>query len=269
MNIITKEGESVMGVLSSFNLEGKTAIVTGAARGLGKAMATGLAEVGANIVIPDINYENARKTANEISELGVETLALKCDVTDKSEVQNMVEKTVDKFDNIDILINNAGLCKNIAAEEMSLEDWQEVIDINLTGVFLCSQVVGKEMIDNKGGSIINISSMSAEIINYPQPQCSYNASKAGVSQLTKSLAAEWAKYDIRVNAIAPGYMKTDLTAEILDKNPERKEHWIEPTPMKRMGKPKELKGLAVYLASEASSFMTGNIVKIDGGYTLY
>lgn len=258
-----------MNVLSSFNLEDKTAIVTGAARGLGKAMANGLAEAGANIVIPDINYKEAKKTADEIRELGVETLALKCDVTEKNDVHNMVKKVVEEFDRIDILINNAGLCKNIAAEEMSLEDWQEVIDINLTGVFLCSQAVGKEMIDNDGGSIINISSMSAEIVNYPQPQCSYNASKAGVSQLTKSLAAEWAKYDIRVNAIAPGYMKTELTAEILEKNPERKEYWIEPTPMKRMGKPEELKGLAVYLASEASSFMTGNIMNIDGGYTIY
>lgn len=258
-----------MNVLSSFNLENKTAIVTGAARGLGKAMATGLAEAGANIVIPDINYKEAKKTADEIRELGVETLALKCDVTEKPDVQEMVQKVVEEFDNIDILINNAGICKNIAAEEMSLEDWQEVIDINLTGVFLCSQAVGKEMIDNNGGSIINISSMSAEIVNYPQPQCSYNASKAGVSQLTKSLAAEWAEYDVRVNAIAPGYMKTELTAEIIEKNPERKEHWIEPTPMKRMGKPEELKGLAVYLASEASSFMTGNIMNIDGGYTIY
>ena len=258
-----------MNVLSSFNLENKIAIVTGAARGLGKAMATGLAEAGANIVIPDINYKEAEKAADEISELGVETLALKCDVTEKSDVQDMVQKVVGKFNQIDILINNAGICKNIAAEEMSLEDWQEVIDINLTGVFLCSQAVAKEMIDNGGGSIINISSMSAEIVNYPQPQCSYNASKAGVSQLTKSLAAEWAKHDIRVNAIAPGYMKTELTAEILEKNPERKEHWIEPTPMKRMGKPEELKGVAVYLASEASSFMTGNIMNIDGGYTLY
>ena len=258
-----------MNVLSSFNLENKIAIVTGAARGLGKAMATGLAEAGADIVIPDINYKEAKKAADEISELGVETLALKCDVTEKSDVQDMVQKVVGKFNQIDILINNAGICKNIAAEEMSLEDWQEVIDINLTGVFLCSQAVAKEMIDNNKGSIINISSMSAEIVNYPQPQCSYNASKAGVSQLTKSLAAEWAEHDIRVNAIAPGYMKTDLTKEIIEKNPERKEHWIEPTPMKRMGKPEELKGLVVYLASEASSFMTGNIMNIDGGYTLY
>ncbi|MCF8001263.1 MAG: SDR family oxidoreductase [Halanaerobiales bacterium] len=258
-----------MNVLSSFNLENKIAIVTGAARGLGEAMATGLAEAGADIVIPDINYKEAKKAADKISELGVDTLALKCDVTEKSDVQEMVKKVIDEFDRIDILINNAGICKNIAAEEMSLKDWQEVIDINLTGVFLCSQAVAKEMIDNNGGSIINISSMSAEIVNYPQPQCSYNASKAGVSQLTKSLAAEWAKYDIRVNAIAPGYMKTELTAEILEKNPERKEYWIEPTPMKRMGKPEELKGVAVYLASEASSFMTGNIMNIDGGYTLY
>ncbi|MDI3548796.1 MAG: hypothetical protein PWR10_2448 [Halanaerobiales bacterium] len=258
-----------MSILSKFKLENKTAIVTGAARGLGMAMAIGLAEAGANIVIPDIDYEEARKTASEIAELGVETLALKTDVTDEEDVSRMVAETLERFGQIDILINNAGICKHIPAEEMSKKDWEEVINVNLTGVFLCAREVAKPMIKAKKGSIINIASMSGYIINYPQPQVSYNASKAGVIHLTKSLAAEWAKYNIRVNAIAPGYMKTKMTAQFLEKKPEMKEFWVAPTPMKRMGKPEELQGAAVYLASDASSFMTGNVLIIDGGYTVY
>ena len=182
-----------MNVFSNFELEGQTAIITGAARGLGKSMATGLAEAGANIVIPDIDYETAQEAAREIQDIGVETLALKCDVTEEDDVKNMVSETVSNFESIDILVNNAGICIHTPAEEMSLEEWKKVMDVNLTGVFLCSREVGKEMIENGGGNIINISSMSGFIVNHPQPQCSYNASKAGVAQLTKSLAAEWAE----------------------------------------------------------------------------
>lgn len=259
----------MMSVLDKFKLDNKTAIVTGAARGLGKAMATGLAEAGANIVIPDIDLEAGEKAAKEIAETGVDTLALKTDVTKENDVKKMITDTLDRFDKIDILINNAGICKHIPAEKMSKEDWQEVVDINLTGVFLCAKEVGKHMLEIGGGSIINISSMSGYIVNHPQPQSSYNTSKAGVSQLTKSLAAEWAEHNIRVNGIAPGYMKTKLTAQFLEEQPEMKEYWVEPTPMKRMGIPEELQGTAVYLASDASSFMTGNIIIIDGGYTVY
>ncbi len=259
-----------MNIIEEYKLENKTAIITGAARGLGKAIATGLAEAGADIVIPDIDYEEAKKTAAEIKQLEVESLALKTDVTSEKDVKNMVSEVIDKFNGIDILVNNAGICKNIPAEEMSKEEWDKVINVNLTSVFLCAREIGKKMIENKkGGSIINIASMSADIVNYPQPQCSYNASKAGVVHLTKSLAAEWAKYKIRVNAISPGYMKTKLTDQILEENPELKKHWIDPTPMKRMGAPEELRGAAVYLASDASSLMTGSVLTIDGGYTIY
>lgn len=259
-----------MSILEKFKLENKVAAITGAARGLGKAMATGLAEAGANIVIPDIDFEEAEKTANEIkSDCGVKTLALETDITDEEQVVSMVSKTIDEFGKIDILINNAGICKHIPAEEMSKSDWEEVINVNLNGLFLCAREVAKPMIEAKQGTIINIASMSGYIVNYPQPQVSYNTSKAGVIHLTKSLAAEWAKYNIRVNAIAPGYMKTKLTEVFLEENPELKEDWVGPTPMKRMGKPEELKGTAVYLASDASSFMTGHTMVIDGGYTVY
>jgi NAD(P)-dependent dehydrogenase (short-subunit alcohol dehydrogenase family) len=261
-----------VGILSKFKLEDKIAIVTGAARGLGMAMANGLAEAGANIVIPDIDYETAEKTARDLANKGVKTLALKTDVADENNVANMVFRTIDEFGKIDILVNNAGIGKQIPAEKMSKEDWEDVININLTGVFLCAREVGKKMIEARQGSIINIASMSGYIVNYPLPQtaqASYNASKAGVVQLTKSLAAEWAGYNIRVNAIAPGYMKTKMTANYLKMHPEMEEIWVRLTPMKRMGLPEELQGAAVYLASDASSFMTGNTLIIDGGYTTY
>ena len=255
-------------LLNKFKLNDKVAIVTGAARGLGKAMAEGLADVGADIVIPDIKVDLAEETAKELRQKGVEVLVTETDVTDQKAVKNMVNKTLDRFGKIDILMNNAGIVIHEPAEEMTLDEWKEVIDVNLNGVYLCSREVAQPMIEQESGNIINIASMSAKIVNYPQLQASYNASKAGVEHLTKSLAAEWAEHNIRVNAISPGYMRTDLTKKLEDE-PYVQEEWIEPTPMKRMGEPEELKGAAVYLASEASSFMTGHTLVIDGGYTVY
>jgi NAD(P)-dependent dehydrogenase (short-subunit alcohol dehydrogenase family) len=259
------------GILSKFKLEGRTAVVTGGARGLGLSMASGLADAGANIVIPDIDYETAEKTSKDIAKKDVKTLALKVDVTDENDVLNMVSRTIDEFGQIDILVNNAGVGKQIPAEEMSKKDWEEVINVNLTGVFLCAREVGKKMIERRQGSIINIASMSGYIVNCPLPQtaqASYNTSKAGVIHLTKSLAAEWARYNIRVNAIAPGYMKTRLNADYLKQHPASEEFWVRLTPMGRMGLPEELQGAVVFLASDASSFMTGDTLIIDGGYTI-
>lgn len=257
-----------MGVLDLFKLDGKNAIVTGSAQGLGKAMAKALGEAGANVAIVDININLARQTAEEFSEkLGRKFVAIQADVTREDDVKLMVEKVISSLGHIDILVNNAGIVRHAPAEDMGKKDWDDVIAVNLTGVFLCSQAVGRHMIERKQGKIINIASMSGLIVNYPQPQVAYNASKAGVIMLTKSLAVEWAKYNINVNAIAPGYMKTSMTAPFFEKE-EYRRLWIEPTPMKRPGEPEELGGAVVYLASDASSFMTGQVLVIDGGYTL-
>ncbi|HHV62719.1 MAG TPA: glucose 1-dehydrogenase [Firmicutes bacterium] len=258
-----------MSVMDSFKLTDRVAIVTGAAQGLGEAMAQALAEAGADIVIADINEDLARSTAQRLSNVtGRQCIAIRTDVTDEPDVDAMVKATLDRFGKIDILVNNAGIVKHIPAEEMSLKDWDDVINLNLTAVFLCSQRVGRHMIQRKRGCIINISSMSGLIVNNPQPQVSYNASKAGVIMITRSLAAEWAKYGIRVNAIAPGYMETAMTRELL-KTEMAIKNWIGMTPMNRPGQPSELGGAVVYLASDASSFTTGHILVVDGGYTIW
>ena len=255
-------------ILEQFKLDGKVAIVTGGAMGLGKAMATALAQAGANIVIADINEEIADNTAKEISETeNVEAIALKVDVTNPDAVNQMVEEVTKQFNKIDILVNNAGMTINAKAEEMSFEDWNKVINLNLNGIFLVAQSVGRVMIKQGYGSIINTSSMSGLIANKPQEQCSYNASKAGVIMLTKSLAMEWSKYNIKVNTIAPGYMKTELTKPFFDQGGAMIEDWMGFTPMGRPGTPNELGGIVVYLASDASSFAQGSVFTIDGGYT--
>ncbi|NMB47073.1 MAG: SDR family oxidoreductase [Firmicutes bacterium] len=252
-----------------FDLMGKVAVVTGGAQGLGLAMGQALANAGANLVIMDINLEKSKVEAKKIkTEYGVQTLALRADVRNQKEVEGVVAEVAKRFGKLDIFVNNAGICKNIKAEEMSLEDWQEVIDINLTGVFIGCQAAGKQMLKQGSGSIINIASMSGSIVNVPQPQCSYNASKAGVMHLTKSLASEWAEHNIRVNSISPGYMKTAMTVETL-KTDMAKDYWMYLTPMQRPGLPHELGGAVVYLASDASSFVTGADLMIDGGYTIW
>jgi len=253
-------------VKSMFDLSHEKAIVTGASRGLGKEMALALAEAGADVAIADINLEEAKKVVQQIVELGRDSVAIKADISKTQDVENMVKEAKSRFGKIDILINNAGIARIAPAEEMTKEEWDRVLDVNLTGVFLCAQAVGREMIKQRKGNIINISSMSALIVNKPQKILSYCVSKAGVSMLTKVLATEWAKYNIRVNAIAPGYMKTPLVVDLLEKWGDE---WRSLTPMGRLGDPREIKGLAVFLASRASSFMTGSILLMDGGYTAW
>jgi len=253
-------------IMEMLSLKGKSALVTGGLRGNGRGIAIALAQAGADIAIMDRKFEEFPDLDAEFDKTGVKYSYFAGDVTNVKECDNIVAEVVEKFGKLDILVNNAGICKNVEAENMSWDQWYDVINVNLNGVFLMSQAAGREMIKRKSGSIINISSMSASIVNYPQPQCAYNASKAAVNHLTKSLAYEWAKYNIRVNAIAPGYIETDITRPGLSK-PMGK-IWVDLTPMKRVGQPEELGGIAVYLASEAATFTTGSIIMVDGAYSV-
>ena len=249
-----------------FDLSGKVAIVTGGARGLGRIIALALSDAGADVVIADILIPLAEDVVKEIEEKGNRAIAVKLDVTNANDVQEMVSKVTDNFGKIDILINNAGIQCISAAEDFALEDWTRVLNVNLTGVFLCSQAVGKIMINQKKGKIINISSLFGTL-GSPHGAAAYNSSKGGVINLTKSLAVEWGKYNINVNAIAPGIIETDLTRKRLE-DKEYFDLWIDRTPLKRIGKPGDLSGAIIYLSSEASDFVTGNTIMIDGGYKI-
>jgi len=257
-----------LSVQELFSLQGEVAIVTGGAQGLGREMSLALAEAGASVVVADLDLGKAQEVAREIEKLGVSSLALAVDVTQREQVEAMVQKTLESFHKIDVLVACAGIGQWVRAEEMSLEDWDRVMQVNLTGVFLSCQAVGREMIKRRKGSIITISSMSGIIANYPQAQSHYNASKGAVIMLTKSLAMEWAPYDVRVNTIAPGYMETKLVADLLVQYPGYAKLWRDLTPMKRLGNPVEIKGPCVFLASQASSYMTGSVLVMDGGYTM-
>ncbi|MFZ7155280.1 SDR family oxidoreductase [Avibacterium avium] len=259
-----------MGILEKMKLTGKTAFVTGGARGIGKSVAMAFAQAGANIVIADFDIAEAEKTANEIAQSEqVKAIAVQTDVTDEASVNHLMDVIKQEFDSLDIAFCNAGICINVPAEEMTLAQWQKVINVNLTGVFLTAQAAGKLMIEQgKGGSIINTASMSAHIVNVPQPQCAYNASKAGVIQLTKSLAIEWAKYGIRVNSLSPGYIGTELTLNSESLQPLIKT-WNEMAPLHRLGKPEELQSICVYLAGDTSSFTTGSDFIVDGAFTCF
>lgn len=258
-----------MGIVERMRLDGKKGFVTGAARGIGKCTATAFAEAGADVAIVDVDLEVAKETAEEIAKsTGRKVIALKCDCTDEAQVNNMVDEVVSQLGGLDFCHNNAGICVNAPAEEMTYAQWSKVININLTGIFLTDVAAGKYMLNHGGGSIINTASMSGHIVNVPQPQCAYNASKAGVIQLTKSLAIEWAKRGVRVNSISPGYIGTELvnSSEFLVPLIEK---WNAMAPMGRLGKPEELQSICVYLAGDTSSFTTGSDFIIDGAFTCF
>ncbi len=258
-----------MGILEKMRLDGKASFVTGGARGIGKQIAAALAEAGSGVALVDVDIAEAEKTAAEIAyETGIKAIAIKADVTKPDEVNQMMETILQTFGKLDAAFCNAGICMNIPCEEMTYEQWKKVIDINLTGVFLTAQAAAKQMLRQGYGSIINTASMSAHIVNVPQPQCSYNASKAGVIQLTKSMAVEFAKRGVRVNSISPGYMGTELTLNSPSLKPLI-EQWNEMAPMGRMGRPEELQSIAVYLAGDTSSFTTGADFVIDGAFTCF
>jgi NAD(P)-dependent dehydrogenase (short-subunit alcohol dehydrogenase family) len=258
-----------MSVLDEFALDGDTAIVTGASRGIGRALAGALADAGANLCLVSRTADDGRAAAAEIeAETGVDAIAVPADVTEERDVEAMVDETLATFGSIDVLVNNAGIARTAPAHEMSLETWNEVIATNLTGVFLCTKHAGKAMIDGDGGTVINMASMSAFVANYPQEEVVYHASKGGVVSFTRQLASEWARYGIRANAIAPGYIRTEMIDELLAENPDMEEAWLSEMLMDEMAPPEDLGGTVVYLASDASSYMTGETVVIDGGYTV-
>ena len=258
-----------MGIIEKMRLDGKKGFVTGAARGIGKCTATAFAEAGADVAIVDLDIEVAEQTAREIAgATGRKVIAIKCDVTCEEDVQRMVETVVAELGGLDFCHANAGICINAPADEMTYQQWLRNMDVNVNSVFLTDTIAGKYMLAHGGGSIINTASMSAHIVNVPQPQCAYNASKAAVIQLTKSLAIEWAKRGVRVNSISPGYIGTDLVLSAPQLKPLI-EQWNAMAPMGRLGRPEELMSICVYLAGDTSSFTTGSDFILDGAFTCF
>lgn len=256
-----------MGILDRFRLDGKTALVTGGGQGIGRAIALALAEAGANIVIMDINESTSKKVAEEIRQIGREVLVCIGDVSIAGDCEQAVKMIIEKWGKLDIGINNAGIDIWGDAELYQESDWDKVININLKGVFLCAQAEARVMIPKKYGKIINTASMSGHIVNRPQNQVAYNVSKAGVIHLTRALAAEWARYGIRVNSISPGYIHTPLIESEAVRN--FVPGWLKDIPLGRLGEVEDLQGAVVYLSSEASDYVTGHDLIIDGGFTLW
>lgn len=248
-----------------FDLTGRVAVVTGGGVGLGRQMAEGLAEMGANLVLCARKRERCEQAAEELRALGVTTMAMGCDVTNPASIQMVVDAAVARFGGIDILINNAGTSWGAPAEDMDLEHWNKVIATNLTGTFLCSQAVGKIMLAQKRGKIINIASI-AGMAGSPEAldAIGYSASKGGVITLTRELARKWAAHGIYVNAIAPGWFSTRMSAALIERN---REAFLRSIPLGRFGNDHDLKGAAVFLASSASDFVTGQVLAVDGGQT--
>lgn len=253
-----------MGVLDLFSLKGKTAIITGGGRGLGAQIARGFAEAGIqNIVLCSRNVEACEQVGVELAALGVNSLALSCDVTKQEDVVRIVDKTIEQFGSIDILVNNSGASWGAPVEKMPKEAWDKVMDVNVTGTFLMSQAVGKVMIQQQQGKIINIASIAGfggtpEFMN----TIGYNTSKGAIIIFTKDLAVKWGRYNINVNAIAPGFFPTKMSGQLIELG---RDQILEATPLKRLGNEEDLKGAAVFLASNAADYVSGDILTVDGG----
>jgi NAD(P)-dependent dehydrogenase (short-subunit alcohol dehydrogenase family) len=255
--------------LEKFRLGGKTAIVTGGGQGIGLACVEALAEAGAKVVIADHDARVAETARAEMKKKGYDVELVDMDVTNSRRVSEVAEQLTSRHGKVDILVNNAGIARSeTPAETVTDEHWLNVLDVNLNGTFWCCRAFGRHMLAAKTGTIVNIGSMSGFIVNKPQEQSYYNASKAAVHHLTKSLAAEWGARGVRVNAVAPTYIETPLNA-FVKSNPKMYDAWIGGTPMARLGQVEEIASVVLFLASDAASLMTGSIVLVDGGYTCW
>lgn len=253
---------------SPFDLSGRVALVTGAGRGIGRETARTLAEAGADVVAVGQTAGVIEEAAAEIEKLGRRSLAVVADVADSVQVDAAVERALGAFGRLDVLVNAAGIARHGASEETTDDDWRRIIEVNLDGTYFCCRAVGRHMLERGSGVIVNIASMSGSIVNVPQPQAAYNASKAGVIQLTRSLASEWAARGVRVNSVSPGYIATAMTELGLKPHPDWRETWLAMTPMGRLGRPIDVAYAVLYLASDAAAFATGTDLIVDGGYTV-
>jgi len=253
-------------VLEKFSLNGRVAVVTGGTRGLGEGFAHALGSAGASVVFVGRKQEDAERVSSGLAAAGIDNIFVKADITNPHEVADVLAATLERFGQADILVNNAGACVHAPALEVTAEDWRAVMSVNLDALWSCAQTFGRRFVEQRSGVIVNIGSMSGFIVNRPQWQPAYNASKAAVHQLTRSLAAEWAPFGVRVNALAPGYIKTDMSP--VD-DPRFRRMWIDDAPMQRYGSVEELAPAVVFLASDASSFVTGSVLVADGGYSVF
>jgi NAD(P)-dependent dehydrogenase (short-subunit alcohol dehydrogenase family) len=250
--------------LNKFKLDNKISLVTGGAGGIGIEICKSLLDAGSKVIIADINNKKSKKLLKKIKNKNIEYYKL--DSTSEKNIKSLSRFILKKYKRLDVLVNCVGICFNKEAEKVKKKEWDKVINININSMFYVCKEFGKIFIKQKKGTIVNIGSNSGLIVDKPQPQASYNSSKAAVHQLTKSLACEWSKYNIRVNAIAPGYVATEMTL-LGRKKPHWFKYWIEMTPMKRLAEPSEIASVALFLASESSSYCTGSIISVDGGYT--
>ena len=255
-----------MNYLNKFELKSKVSVVTGGAGGIGEEICKALLDAGSKVILADIDEKKSIKIVKKLSKKNKSIFYYNLNALSEESIFDLKKIIIKKFKKIDVLINAIGICKNKDAEKVSNKEWDEVLNINVNSMFYLCREFGKVFIKQKYGSIVNVGSNSGIIVDKPQPQASYNASKAAVHQLTKSLACEWAKYNIRVNAIAPGYVATKMTLLGRSK-PDWFKYWIEMTPMKRLAKPSEIASSVLFLASDSSSYCTGSILSVDGGYT--